>query len=425
MLQYKHSDGSQWRKPDDRLAELKRMRAFATLLLLSMTIVFIATAVSKSNQAWVPYVRAFAEAAMVGACADWFAIVALFRRPFGLPIPHTGIIPANQQRIGEALGSFIANNFLTRDATSRKLIEMDIAGSVARWLNEPTNSKRIARFGGQLLPDILAHVPRHRVGAFVASLSRRGLESIPAALLASQILETLWAQGQTQALLDRAIEYGRDWLASHKEIIQRSVTQKSSRWIPKFVDALLAERIIAGLVAAIEEMRSPDHPWRVELRQAVEKLIVDLASEPAMTARSEALKAEFLANPSVITQIELLSARIEEGLYGDLAGHADTITTIIETALRGFGKWLDEDRAFQVSANRRIRLTALRLVFSRRIEIGAYIARIVQNWDAATLVDKLELQVGKDLQYIRINGTLVGGFVGLVIFAMTKWLQSL
>ncbi len=141
MLQFGWRGLSKWRETEDRLAELKRMRAIATLLLISMTIVFVLTTVMKNNQPWIPYLRAFSEAAMVGACADWFAVVALFRRPLGLAIPHTGIIPANQQRIGEALGRFITNNFLTRETINRKLVEVDIVGSIAGWLADPGNAR--------------------------------------------------------------------------------------------------------------------------------------------------------------------------------------------------------------------------------------------------------------------------------------------
>jgi uncharacterized membrane-anchored protein YjiN (DUF445 family) len=416
---------ARWRKPEDRAAELKRMRAIAALLLVSMTIVFIATTVTKSDQVWIPYLRAFAEAAMVGACADWFAVVALFRRPFGLPIPHTAIIPANQQRIGESLGRFITNNFLTRKAISRKLAEIDIAGSIARWLGDPVNAKKLAAYGGHFLPEILKKVPRHRLGQFVGSISRRSVDSIPAALLASRVLETLWAQGQTQALLDSAIEHGRNWLASHEAFIQQQVVEKSSRWVPKWLDAMLAKRIITGLLATIEEMRNPDHPWRVELREAVEKMIVDLATDPDMRARGETLKAQWFAHPTFLAQIEFLWTRIEESLYSDLPGQVETIAAAIEAALLGLAKWLDEEPALPAMANRRIRLMLLRLFIHRRVEIGSYIARVVQTWDASTLVSKLELQVGKDLQYVRINGTLVGGLVGLAIFAATRWFESL
>jgi uncharacterized membrane-anchored protein YjiN (DUF445 family) len=414
-----------WRMPEDRLTELKRMRAIATLLLISMTVVFIMTTVMKSDQVWILYLRAFAEAAMVGACADWFAVVALFRRPFGLPIPHTAIIPANQQRIGESLGRFITNNFLTRKAISRKLVEIDIAGSIARWLGDPVNAKKLAAYGGHFLPKIIKKVPRHRLGEFVGSISRRSVDSIPAALLASRVLEALWAQGQTQALLDTAIELGRNWLASHEDFIQRKVTEKSSRWVPKWLDAILAKRIITGLLATIEEMRNPNHPWRIELRKAIEKVIVDLATNPDMKARGEALKAQWFANPTFLAQIEFLWTRIEESLYSDLPGQADTISAAIEAALLGLANWLDEEPALPAMANHRIRLMLLRLFLHRRVEIGSYIARVVETWDASTLVSKLELQVGKDLQYVRINGTLVGGLVGLSIFVATRWFESL
>ncbi len=416
---------SRWRKPEDRLAELKRMRAIATLLLVTMTVIFILTTIMKSDQVWIPYVRAFAEAAMVGACADWFAVVALFRRPFGLPIPHTAIVPANQQRIGESLGRFITNNFLTRKAISRQLVEIDIAGSVARWLGDPVNARKLAAYGGRFLPEILKKVPRHRLGEFVGSLSRRGVDAIPAALLASRVLETLWAQGQTQALLDSAIEHGRTWLASHEDYIQQKVMEKSSRWVPKWLDAMLAKRIMTGLLATIEEMRNPNHPWRIELRKAIEKVIVNLATDPDMIARGEALKAQWFAHPTFLAQIEFLWTRIEESLYSDHPGQAETIAAAIETALLGLAKWLDEEQSLLEMANRRIRLMLLRLFLHRRVEIGSYIARVVETWDASTLVSKLELQVGKDLQYVRINGTLVGGLVGLSIFAATRWFESL
>ena len=415
---------SEWRETEDRLAELKRMRAFATLLLISMTVVFVLTTVMKNDQPWIPYLRAFSEAAMVGACADWFAVVALFRRPLGLPIPHTGIIPANQQRIGESLGRFITNNFLTRETINRKLVEVDIVGSIAGWLADPGNARKLGAYAGRFLPGILASVPRHRFDEFVLGLSRRAVKSIPAALLASRVLEILWAHGQTQALLDSAIEHGRDWLLSRKSFIKKKVAKKSSRWVPKWVDAMLAEQIMTGLLATIEETRNPGHPWRVELRRAVEKLLKDLATDPEMKARGEVLKAELLENPTFIAQMEFLWIRIEDGLYSDLPGQTETIATAIEAASLGMAKWLDEEPDILARANRYVRLMVLRTLLPRRVEIGAYISRTVESWDSSTLVNKLELQVGSDLQYIRINGTLVGGFVGLCIFAATKWFEN-
>jgi uncharacterized membrane-anchored protein YjiN (DUF445 family) len=424
MLRKNDSEMPPLSRPDTRLEDLRRMRGFATLLLVLMTFVFLITLLVRPDLPWVPYVRAFAEAAMVGACADWFAIVALFRRPFGLPIPHTGIIPANHHRLGEALGRFITNNFLTRDATTRKLIETDIAGSIGRWMNDPANTRRLAEYGGRLLPEILTNLPPHRVSEMITSLSRRGIESVPASLMASRVLETLWMEGRTQSLIDSAVEKARDWLLNHKDYIQQTVVKKSSRWLPKFIDGLLAERILTGLLTTIEEMRNPSHPWRIEFRNTVEKLIVDLASDPVMIARGEALKAELLDNPAYTAQIAFLSTRIEDGLYADLAGHTDTLTALLDSALRGLATWLNDDPTLPAHINRRIRILTVRLLTKRRVEIGTYISHVVRSWDTTTLVNKLELQVGKDLQYIRINGTLVGGLVGLVIFTVTRLLQN-
>jgi uncharacterized membrane-anchored protein YjiN (DUF445 family) len=412
------------RDPEDRLGELRRMRAIATLLLVAMTIMFVATTVTKCDAPWIPYLRAFSEAAMVGACADWFAVVALFRHPLGLPIPHTGIIPANQQRIGAALGRFITNNFLTRETINRKLVEVNIAGAIAGWLGDPANAQKLGAYAGRFLPGILAAVPRRRFDEFIVVLSRRGMQAIPAALLASRVLEILWANGQTQALLDSAIEHARDWLKRRKGFIKKKVAQKSSRWVPKWFDAMLAERIITGLLATIEETRDPRHPWRVELRRAVEKLIADLATDPDMKARGEKFKTELLENPTFIAQMEFLWTKIEDGLYSDVPGQTEMIATAIEAASLGLARWLDEEPDILARANRYVRLTLLRALLPRRVEIGDFIARTVENWDSSTLVNKLELQVGSDLQYIRINGTLVGGFVGLCIFAATKWLET-
>jgi len=169
-------------------------------------------------------------------------------------------------------------------------------------------------------------------------------------------------------------------------------------------------------------MRDPEHPWRVELREAVEKLIADLADDPDMRAAGESIKTEMLANPLFVEQAKSLWAQIEHGLQSDSQSHGDIVAGAVEAGLHSFGKWLDSDPARQERLNRWIRLVILRTLLPRRAEIGAYVTRIVQNWDSATLVDRLELQVGKDLQYIRINGTLVGGLVALLIFMASRWI---
>jgi uncharacterized membrane-anchored protein YjiN (DUF445 family) len=410
---------------DPRLAGLRRMRLIATLLLAAMTVVFIATSLVKLDWPWIPYLRAFSEAAMVGACADWFAIVALFRRPFGLPIPHTGIVPNNKDRIGGALGRFITNNFLTASAMNERLARVDVVGSLGHWISEPSNAKRLGEYAAVLLPRVASSLPAQQVGETVGNLARQALETIPAAPLASRVLRIVWAQGEAQALIAHAVELSETWLVGNKDYLTRQISQQSSSWIPKWIDKMIAEKVLNGLLSTLGEMRNPRHPWRIELRKAVEKLIDDLASDPQMRARAESIKAELLASPLLIQQAKTLWADIESGLNSTLPAHSETIAQTCEQGLRSIGAWLVEDEERKAGLNRRVLAVTQQFLLLYRFEIGGYIERVVHDWDTATLVDRLELQVGKDLQYIRINGTLVGGLVGLLIFIASKWLALL
>jgi uncharacterized membrane-anchored protein YjiN (DUF445 family) len=407
---------------DPRIAGLRRMRLVATLLLVLMTMVFVATSVTKVDWLWIPYLRAFSEAAMVGACADWFAIVALFRRPFGLPIPHTGIVPNNKDRIGAALGRFITNNFLTAAAMHERLARVDALGSLGRWISEPANAKRLGDYFAALVPRLASSLPAQQIGESVGKLTRQALETIPAAPLASKMLSIIWAQGEAQELLAHAIEYSGTWLGDNKAYLTDKISQQSSRWIPKWIDKMIAEKVLNGMLGTLGEMRNPGHPWRVDLRKTVEKLISDLASDPQMHARAESIKAELLASPLVIEQAKTLWAEIERGLNSGIPAHSASIAQTCEHALTGMGAWLLEDEARRTRLNRRTLAVTQQFLLLYRFEIGAYIERVVHDWDTATLVDRLELQVGKDLQYIRINGTLVGGLVGLLIFIASKWI---
>jgi uncharacterized membrane-anchored protein YjiN (DUF445 family) len=403
-------------------ADLRHMRAIALLLLVLMTVIFVATTAIKVDWPWVPYVRAFAEAGMVGACADWFAIVALFRHPFGIPIPHTGIVPHNKERIGIALGRFITNNFLSPKVAHEQLIRVDVVGSVARWINDPDNSRQLIQQVSLLLPQVLTSFRGPALGAFLGDAARRGIEAVPAAPLASKVLGVLWAGGAAQTAIERALDFGETSLTRHQDTINRMVSEQSSRWVPRWIDNAIAARVTAGLLSTMGEMRDPDHPWRVELAQAVEKLIADLATDPEMRALGERMKAELLANPLFVEQARALWDEIESGLNSDAAAHTKAIAGVLEVALHSLGRWLTDHPDRRARINRRIRLLLLRLLLPRRAEIGAYVTQVVQNWDSATLVDRLELQVGKDLQYVRINGTLVGGLVGLLIFIAAKWI---
>ncbi len=401
-------------------AELRRMRAIATILLALMAAIYLLMRRAPSSWAWAPYVGAFAEAGVVGACADWFAVVALFRHPLGLPIPHTAVVPENKRRIGPALGRFITNNFLSPRVAIARLSSVDFAGLAARWLEDEGNARAAAAGAARAIPYALDLVPKAAIEEWVALAARRGIEAVPAAPLASRILSILWAQGAGQTLLDQGLDFAEATLERNKATIVRQVSQRSSVFIPRWVDDMIAAKVINGLAGTLEEMREPDHPWRDEVGALVEKWIDDLAYDPETRAKGEALKQEILTNPVSAEQARALWEQLEAGLRDDLPRHAEAIVAWLAASAGALGRWLDEDEARRERINRRLELLALRAVLPRRAEIGAYIAAVVDNWDTATLVERLELQVGKDLQYIRINGTLVGGLVGLVIFSLSR-----
>jgi uncharacterized membrane-anchored protein YjiN (DUF445 family) len=403
----------------ERRAELRRMRTIATLLLVLMAAIYLAMRRAPADWVWAAYLSAFAEAGMVGACADWFAVVALFRRPLGLPIPHTAVVPENKRRIGAAMGRFITNNFLSPRVAIARLSTVDFVGLAARWLEDERNARALAAAAGRAIPYALDLMPKAAIDEWVALAARRGIEAVPAAPLASRGLSILWAQGAGQTLLDQGLDFVETTLERHNATIVKHVAQKSWRWIPKWVDDMIAAKVISGLTETLREMRDPDHPWRDEANTLIENLIYDLAHDPEMRAQGEALKQEILANPVFAEQAQTLREELETALRDDLPRHAEAIVSWLATSANALGRWLEEDAPRRARINRRLRLLALRIVLPRRAEIGAYIAAVGDNWDTATLVNRLELQVGKDLQYIRINGTLVGGLVGLLIFTLS------
>src|SRR5271165_3613604 len=258
---------------EQKAADLRRMRTIATLLLVLMTIVFVATSFARVRWEWLDYVRAFAEAGMVGACADWFAVVALFRHPLGIPIPHTAIIPSNKARIGPALGRFITNNFLDVRVAHERLAQVDIIGKVATWLNTPVTRGRILDAVQQAMPRILQTIPDPAMQDFFARAVRYGVESVPAAPLASRVLAVLWAGGAAEQALDRVIVFAEVSLARQKDVIGHKVAEHTYRWVPAWVDRIIADRVMNGLLSTLRELRDSGHPWRVELQKAVEKLI--------------------------------------------------------------------------------------------------------------------------------------------------------
>ena len=404
-------------RDEARARDLKRMQAIATGLLVAMAFVFVAASLLDDRWPALAYVRAFAEAAMVGACADWFAVTALFRHPLGLPIPHTAIIPRNKDRIGQSLGAFIADNFLTVEVLDTRLKQIEVARWGGEWLRQPRHARRLSARLASLLPGLLKVLPKDMLRETAGSAAAGAVRAIPAAPTASKLLAAFWNEGRSQAALDWALDRLAAYLEENEEAIQEKVEAKSWKWMPKFVDRMIAQKVTSGLGEMLVEMRDPGHPWRQELKATVERFIERLAHDPDLIAKGEELKLRLLADPAVRDQARRVWIELEEKLS---EGRSPMLAERLEHMLLAFGEWLHTEETAQARMNEWARILARQVIAPRRHEIGSFVAQVVASWDTKGVVDKLELQVGKDLQFIRVNGTLVGGLVGLAIFSASR-----
>jgi uncharacterized membrane-anchored protein YjiN (DUF445 family) len=406
-----------------RLHDLRRMQQFATLLLVAMGAIFAAASIGQARWPWLAYIRAFAEASVVGACADWFAIVALFRHPLGIPIPHTAIIPRNKIKIGETVGGFICNNFLAPTVLAERLTALDAAGWWMRWLDKPDNVALIARqFAGLIPPigDLLGHQP---IQEALRDAARRGLSAVPAAPLAGQGLSIVVENGLLLTAAEWLLIQADGSLLRHSDVVREQVSKHTSRWVPKWLDNRLAERVLAGLRTSIDELRAPSHPWRTNLVHRAKEFAQRLESDQDLAATGERIKSDILANPLIAEHIDRLWHGVELRLKSGDGDDDGVIRSSVERALQATARLLHKDEALRAMLNSWTRHAIVGAVSPNRDAIGMFIADVVGGWDDATLVRKVELQVGKDLQYIRINGTVVGGLVGLLIFTVSRLVE--
>jgi len=420
MSNFNFIDSSSGQPATRRARDLNRMRLAALGLLIVMSVVF---AVTSALAAWVPflaYPRAFAEAAMVGAFADWFAVVALFRHPLGIPVPHTAIVPRHKQQIGEALGQFISTNFLAPEEVSAKLEKIDSAGWLSQWLKVPDNVMLVARRLHGVLPPLLEFLREEQLRHFSRGVIRNGIDSIAAAPLAARALSVLVDHGHHDALFDVAIDSAKRFLIDNREAFRRKVAKSSIPWLPIWVDAKLADAFLAALVETLDTAHASNSQLRLQYQAFVDRVITRLAKDPVIFDRAERIKADVLDNSVIDSYLFWLSGEVEEKIKNEAAAADGLISSGLEHALLTFGEWLESDEHIRDMINRWARQLVLTAIVPNRAEIGTFVAEVVAKWDTRTLVEKLELQVGRDLQFIRINGTIVGGLVGLTIFTLTK-----
>ena len=396
------------------------MRRVATGLLVAMAVLFVVARVLEKRYPGLSYVAAFAEAAMIGALADWFAVTALFRHPLGLKIPHTAIIPSNKERIGENLGNFLEQNFMSVEVVQAELARFDLAGSAAQWLTRRENVRTVSRHLVGGLPTVLQMVHNKDATRFLRDALSGSLEGVKLAPMLSRVLSVLVEGGQHTVLLERFLALVASALDEHRPYIRQKVHEHSPRWVPKLVDEKFYERLIEGVQDTLDDIRSEDGNWRARFQTATDELIEKLATSEEYEQKLQGLLSKSLRHPLFRRYVNQVWASARERLLADAESEDSRLAAHTEQALFALGRALMRNPAVQQQLNVSIRNFAAHAIVSRREVIVSLVRRVIRSWDADTLSRKLELHVGRDLQYIRINGTIVGGLVGLVLHAISQ-----
>jgi len=398
---------------------LRRNRLVATALLVTVAGIFVYTTLITQPGFLTLLVRATAEAALVGGLADWFAVTALFRRPLGLPIPHTAILPRNKDRIGEGLAVFIERNFLTPDIVRAKLRSIDPARVLAEWLAVPTNANAVARRLVRMLPYLIRALDDQDFRLFVGESLGQHLAEIELAPLLGRGITVLSANGFHEILLDRVVDFCRQFLEQREDqLYEAAEAQRRRWWIPKAVNRQIAKAIIGGLKELLAKLREPGTQPRRNLLDGIERLAGQLTTSPAHRARVEEAKLRLLEDAQVRAWLGSVWGEVRQALLADLASPQSRTDQALGAAILSLGSHLLDDAAMRKRINRSIEAILLELV-PWRTGLGQFITGVVKQWDVSSFTNRLELVVGRDLQYIRITGTLVGGLVGCVLYLLS------
>ena len=402
----------------------RNMRITATLMLVAMAAVFVIThRLLEWHPAW-GYVNAFAEAAMVGGLADWFAVTALFRHPLGVPIPHTAIIPSNKDRIADTMAQFLRSNFLTPAVVARRMQGMNVAKGVGEYLVTPGDENRSRITGGaaELMAEILESLDPDRLGNQVRAGLAAQAAKIDVSPLAGRMLEGAIADKRHMPLMDGFIRWAGLTLEDNEETVKEIIHQRANavlRWTG--LDERISASVLDGLYRLLAEVLvDPDHPLRSKIEEGLEKLASDLQNDPATREKVEEIKRDLLENPAVAEWWMGVWERIRRSLIRRAREPDNVLGEEMRKGLAELGGALQKDERLQLQINRFARRTAVGIATRYGDEIVRLVSETVKRWDATTVTDRIESAVGRDLQFIRINGTLVGGLVGLTIHAVVE-----
>ncbi|MGF2950599.1 DUF445 domain-containing protein [Microbacterium alcoholitolerans] len=403
----------------ERLRGLRRMKAVALGALLFMAVVFVIAFALQARYPWLGYVRAAAEGGMVGALADWFAVTALFRRPMGLPIPHTAIIPNRKDEIGRTLGEFVETNFLSAEVVREKVSTTAVAQRLGDWLEQPTHAERVAAEGSTIAAAVLRALSDDDVRDLIADLARDHLVEPEWGPPAGAWLEKIVQADAHRGAVDLAVDSIGGWLDTNAVAFQGLISRRLPSWVPRLAHRFVDETAYSEAVKFIRAVQTdPQHPARLALDGYLTRLADGLQHDPAMRARLEGAKVNLFDSPRVAELAAQAWNTAKTGLLTALADPQSGLRVRAASALEDIGHRLTTDAALQTRVDGWATEAAVFLVDRYRHDIASIITDTVERWDPAETTEKIELMVGRDLQYIRLNGTVVGALAGVAIFTI-------
>ena len=400
----------------DRRRALRRMRAVALSLLILAAIVFILT--RNRDGAW-GYVNATAEAAMIGGLADWFAVTALFRHPLGIPIPHTAIIPNRKEALGQSLEEFVTGNFLTADAARERVVAADVSRRVGRWLAQEPHSARVITEVARLSSSALVAIKDDDVLSFVEQSLLPRLVHEPLSPVAGHFLGSVVQDGAHPGLVDIALVEAHVWLSANEDAVASIVGARAPWWSPAWLDEKVIARVHREALAWVADVRDrPNHPARQALDDLLGQLALDMQHDPETIARAEALKVRVMTHPQIGASAVGLWDALRTALLGALDDADGQLRRRGVSALSQLGERLLDDPGLRQRVDGHIADAIGFVVTAYGHEIAKVISQTVDRWDGKEAAERIELHVGRDLQFIRINGTIVGGLAGLAIHTL-------
>jgi uncharacterized membrane-anchored protein YjiN (DUF445 family) len=404
----------------ERQTRLRRAKAFAGALLLASAVVFLAVrSAADDGETWAGYVSAAAQAAMVGGLADWFAVTALFRRPLGLPIPHTALIPARKDALGASLGAFVGDNFLAPEVVRRRLTQVDVVGRVGAWLARPESARRVTSEAAVALHGALEVLEDEDVRAIVEQVATRRLRDAQVGPVLGRLLGQVVEDGSHHALVDVVAQRTAAWLHENRDVVIGIVQSEAPAWSPAFVDRALARRVYAELLRITEQVVvNPKHPLRIALDRWLGRIAVDLREDPETVRRLQDLALRLFDHDATREALSALVGATRRAVV-ELVDDPDGELRVRATAaVQRWGERLTSDAPLRAKLDGWLGQAVEHVVTTYRDEITRIITDTVDRWDGKEAARRIELVAGRDLQFIRVNGTVVGALAGLAIHAV-------